>query len=44
MKIMSFFEVVCAVLIVLIMLFAVVMLPLPTTCEQRSAIEIPRCK
>lgn len=43
MKITKLLEILGAAIIMLIMLFAVAMLPLPT-CEQRSAIEIPRCK
>lgn len=44
MKITKLLEILGAAIIMLIMLFAVAMLPLPTACEQRSAIEIPRCR
>ncbi|MGM9995846.1 MAG: hypothetical protein ACI35K_05480 [Campylobacter sp.] len=41
MKITKLFEIICAAVIMALLLFAVAMLPLPT-CEQRSAIQIPR--
>ena len=43
MKILNLFEIICAVVVLVLLLFAVAMLPMPT-CEQRSAIEIPRCR
>ncbi|MDD0855702.1 hypothetical protein [Campylobacter magnus] len=44
MKILNLFEIICAAVIMVLLLFAVAMLPMPTACEQRSAIEIPRCR